>query len=97
MEEVEGSIPRRDPMTMRPFAITPCFACNHRHLLGGVVTVEIKGAVLGTDSARNRGFRAPGGLWAWKRSEGFFPVGREFLLTRWGVRTNTFLTVKKCL
>ncbi len=85
---------------MRPFAVTPCFACNHRHLPGGVVTVEIKGAVLGTDSARNRGFQAPSGLWAWKRSKGHldmtrssaFPAARSEL-----TRTNTFLTAKKCL
>ena len=36
----------------------------------GVVTLEIRGRVLGTDSTLNRGFRAPGGLWVQKRFGG---------------------------
>ena len=55
---------------MGAFAVTPRFACNHGSPLGGVVTLEIRGRVLGTDSTLNRGFRAPGGLWVQKRFGG---------------------------
>ncbi len=70
----------------RSSVVAPRFACNHRHPLGGVVTFELRGRVLGTDSARNRGVRAPGGLWAWKRSEDLWGWGggRQPPRTRYG-------------
>jgi hypothetical protein len=34
----------------RSSVVAPRFACNHRHPLGGVVTFELRGRVLGTDS-----------------------------------------------